>query len=1764
MSNLYFDFLATIFNQWLQQGTIVPGNRYQLTMETQEQVTDLFTSVIRGSKYDMFQDPELDFSTPMMSIADINVLLVKTDQSLTSDFLVTLRNRIAKQTGIWQGKAIVFISNHVLDSISGGAMDISGVDGPFNTEYLVKAIKHEIESASFKDFEKKMLHNYARTFDDDNYDFKLMDFADIYSIIQRGEISASDFPKLGLFSDSVLDTIADGKQQDKRIEENRKLFTKINELHMLPNVADEIKEYLPDLSGSEQKLLATENDWINSEFNPILIADEAKQQTIRSIPQFDLQKFTHSANDKLSFWDRPNGTTNSAQKKRNIIVFINDANDELKLKLPFTGKINLSDFQISKFNQTDLKTNVVNSDGNNYLQLSLQPQADLSLYGVNIKYQRDNVSSSKHAFQILFIRTDPAALVDIKSSYLLRITRNKAMIKIENNPGLLKFTAVANQTISINSQVDLLREFAINDGNNYDFTKFQYDADEKIEFILRLGQAELHIQIIDNVNRAIPATALRIDSERRLAKKHVTIDQNNRLSIDNRDIYPRKDHQHYLELETALLNSPSFYGVIKDTHFKAESLPLPEKIEQAISELRHALTAATTLPSLVNYADPDSRVIAAMQSLVACVSAEIDAFPEEGLLSEEQQNIAKVGLLETADSKYYSSLAPINLAYFLVSEAEIGAVKIDDAIERRLTPEMLVPYIQDGAQLLEASFNESAPHWLGYHVIKETGMNTAIVKLVSERIIDFLDNFKYMIAVNQQFSLQIAVRNITSCRNVFLGVVNSLIKEIISGKNAHQSLAKIRPIEISFDKTMRDDDNFMRKFFAIKSLNDLNDYNEIISIPKSVLDYYSERDILLVLQDRIIIYDQVDTTRDYHITFYQFEKAAQANLINPNQLKLNSSLGGILSAKKYTDLQPIAFGYGLHGLNHANDYPLLAFATKWNALVAATKTQNDQFSATKTIVNYENDLNDQVLQQSFATSDWVTIIDPHIDINMYESMDDLYVIHYTDHNTTSNLDSITLTRRIDRYNRIIKETLTNKINEYANLELPSQAGIAQIISSFNLLNGEWLLRIINNRQISNIVREKLSIIAAYKHLIGILCTKETVWVPISLEEILRVSGGSGQSKRDSILSDALDTLSSANDDLLMMGAELTTSGIIMHLLPVEVKIGNNSAEVLNKAQKQVTQTLNFIDEFVINDDDFKGAMARNLFISIYLTNLRKLQASQVFPEQQYQAVLDRIGILENDLVEFELGVDNNSLGCGFIFSFATAAFSRHFETLELDNNLKITKAEVPEADAYTIPAQPLAIVVANIKNGHVGFDSRFILDSQADDQINSDPKWLIPKKKQNLVPPHDNVVTYPKEPEVTPAIAPEINTHPVSLVSETDASLQESTPEVTSDEPQAPHENHSSEATSVAPLANIRLPLGIQDGGTDIINWEYGNPNLANRHMLISGKSGQGKTYFMQGVILELAKKNISSLVIDYTQSYSLNQLDQTFQERMAGKINNIIVKKNKLAINPFKLNEIDYGSGTLITEEPLDMAERVAQILDFVFNLGVQQRSQLIDTILKGYQEYGSQYTFAILANQLEETASTLYGRLQPMLRHDIFDYTDNSFNWGQYFNGTGEMTVIQLLGYQPNIAYAITEFILWDLFQYSQTNGDEAHPLPVFLDEVQNLEFSENSPTVKILREGRKFGWSGIFATQSIPSIKDDTGTIWNAGMQVHFLPPENQIKAISKLITSNANDAQNVERRLSHLAKGHAMVKGPILGNDGLQNQNVEISILQIGDR
>jgi len=124
------------------------------------------------------------------------------------------------------------------------------------------------------------------------------------------------------------------------------------------------------------------------------------------------------------------------------------------------------------------------------------------------------------------------------------------------------------------------------------------------------------------------------------------------------------------------------------------------------------------------------------------------------------------------------------------------------------------------------------------------------------------------------------------------------------------------------------------------------------------------------------------------------------------------------------------------------------------------------------------------------------------------------------------------------------------------------------------------------------------------------------------------------------------------------------------------------------------------------------------------------------------------------------------------------------------------------------------------------------------------------------------------------------------------------------------------------------------------------------------------------------------------------------------------------------------------------------------------------------------------------------------------------------------------------------------------------------VILDEAQNLDLGDKSPSSKILTEGRKFGWSGWFATQFLKGqlSADEIGRLQNASQKIYFAPPESEVNTIAQYFAYDATAKKEWEKRLAALRKGQCIVYGPVIKDDGglSQSRPVVIDITPMRER
>jgi DNA phosphorothioation-dependent restriction protein DptH len=373
-----------------------------------------------------------------------------------------------------------------------------------------------------------------------------------------------------------------------------------------------------------------------------------------------------------------------------------------------------------------------------------------------------------------------------------------------------------------------------------------------------------------------------------------------------------------------------------------------------------------------------------------------------------------------------------------------------------------------------------------------------------------------------------------------------------------------------------------------------------------------------------------------------------------------------------------------------------------------------------------------------------------------------------------------------------------------------------------------------------------------------------------------------------------------------------------------------------------------------------------------------------------------------------------------------------------------------------------------------------------------------------------------------------------------------------------------------------RIFLGKSVQGSRPIYWEFGHEGLNNRHMLIFGASGEGKTYAIQCLLCELAASGQNSLIVDYTNGFLPNQLEAQTLETL--KPLQHVIRQAPLPINPFRGQTADLG-GIIIPESHSAAAKRIAAIFQVVYDLGEQQFSVLFDAIVEGLRHYGDKMSLDSLMEILAQFAKddsknknatqTVSSKIKPFVLDKPFDFGREGLDWQALFtDAVNRCHVFQLAGLDMHSWRLVTEFVLWDLYGYLQAKGRKNDPKVIVLDEVQNLDHRDGSPLSRYLREGRKFGLSLIMATQIMSSLeKDERDRMFNAGHKLFFRPADTEMRAYADIAAiSTAEKPEIWVKRLAGLKKGECYSLGPSLNEatGKLEAKAFHIKITSLEDR
>ena len=605
----------------------------------------------------------------------------------------------------------------------------------------------------------------------------------------------------------------------------------------------------------------------------------------------------------------------------------------------------------------------------------------------------------------------------------------------------------------------------------------------------------------------------------------------------------------------------------------------------------------------------------------------------------------------------------------------------------------------------------------------------------------------------------------------------------------------------------------------------------------------------------------------------------------------------------------------------------------------------------------------------------------------------------------------------------------------------------------------------------------------------------------------------------------IDDSASRTDFLSLEIVDYKSDKLVINANVVECKISTcNNADIhKTKAVRQVSHSLRRLQQ--IFNPNSKSVLRRYWYAQLYRA-LTFAQVTFTNVSSEYEEISQKLRLILDG--NFEINWKGDVLGYWFDMDGEN----------EITENSLSDDLEIP-ITIHNIPQKEMQKMFVNDES----YTVNFVKDIDEDLLRTKEEKKAFNKEMEGEIPTDDETVITIPEPEIEAISKPGY----IPKNSITDTTQVGELEKVDSKDIFEPEKNKEVESkTIVVPatsnLSDVRVLVGKEKSGQDVF-WEFGNSKLANRHLLITGTSGQGKTYCIQTLLYELTKSNVSSIIFDYTEGFRFDQIDEAFKSKIGNKLKQRIVKIEKVPVNPFKIFEQDIA-GTILPETSVDVANRLKSIFSHVYKFGDQQESAIYEAVKTGIDKYGEQMNMDLFIKELSgvknKAVDSVISKIKPFSDAVVFD-GNSDFDWEQIvYPANSQCFVFQLTAYDRDTQVIITELLLWNLWYYSNKVGKKDKPFVVVLDEAQNLSHKKGSPSEKILTEGRKFGWSAWFATQSLQVLNDDEVTrLLQSAFKLYFKPTDAEITKMAKQL--DPQDTTKWISSLKSLNKGQCIVVG-----------------------
>ncbi len=1635
MSDQFYSYLAEKIIEFFRANPLTPGSKYNIQFEKEEEVRNLYEKLKDNTYYRDYEykDPngEVKYNSYQLDFNGVQLIVSATIDDVQPDFLTRLRNMVGVETG-YETKAILFIHNTTLDSIMGGTESFAKEGMPFHIDSMQKDIKSELEGSSFTEVDKEIINMDLERkknvlFKDNN---SIFEYREVLDILNKGCINREQYKDFGLFYDSKLSEF-EGKELKNRIKDNALYFNRVDEIHNYGTPETQLEKYFEE-KGIE-KLKA--NDWKDVEYREVK----------KSVDEKKLIKPLEYLSASLE-WDKEEGPSKAKSRIRNIIIFNEKRAESVDLEFSFDDYLR-KEYIYKTEGEVDASTS------GKKLKVTIKDIEGKSNF-YKVIYKDEKV---KFEFKIVMLKCNEKYLESIKSRFSLVVKKKEQYISVNTNDSSITFNEFAEGNIT-NYEIDSNND-VINIESDERLTvkiseNFEYENDSDLaRFNLKIGNELVPIGMVGTTEKVVPIEGFKVWKLKREKSSDFKLIGDNKLQHGTREYFTRDEFRRNLDLEKQIINLEGLSFIDTVDGLEAIDLDLNSDVKKVYCNILEYYRVSKKLPSLT-YLNDDLKSL--YDDFINAYIKALNNIEEGSYLTQSEKNLFKIGTIkrEVEDRELiFTSLHPLNIAYQLHLLNCIDDETMADEVLKKFTSTYLLPYIVDENDKLYIPMEQQhTPEWKYYvdeNLPRYKSSRDFVSKLVNEKLEEFVGHFKYMFEMGSNAPIRINLINTGDSKEILQGIFKYYVKQLKSDK-----AKEVLPMDLFIYSNK----NITNVFEEVAFNENINKLKEIYNLDLKV-DHMSEEDVLNLYREKVRFYTKkLEEGIEYaHITFLEMNNEAKKVTSNMDDIPSGIILNGMISGVPSVFLgDSYRTGFGTKYTN--TDNKIMNIATRLNAVNACSAGEPFNSNQCKAISVPNN--SKITLDKIYDASHWITFIDPKVDLNFFKNdpkAKDLLIIHYSDQYTTAGgYDAITVTRKSGPYQRVIEEFLTKKGVENAHDYSPS------IINMFNAVNGDWLLRLLSSK--SHFPKEKISILSAIKLALAEFKKDNIIWVPISLEEVLRVSGGAGLKQSEGFFS--AKNLGFDNgvtsDDLLLVGIETINNEVFVHYYPVEVKIGENNSTYIQKGIEQAKRTKKIFNETLLPDENgdltSTQKVYRNFLMQLVITSAEKLNLYNVCDEENWIQVID--SDLRRKLLNEEYEISSsfdNSIGKAAVISFKKGVT---FNDIRLEDEVMVI--EMSEEDGINFITKSVKEIREIVDGVDVVGTESIVVNDIPDVKETGDSNEGIDIITQAELLPDES-----ENNELIGTIITELQSDYV--------------PEVNGKE------------------RNMQILFGINEKNNKEVYW-YPNDTdkVFHTNTGIIGTMGTGKTQFTKSMITQIYReskynvdgKKVGILIFDYKGDYNKSKTD--FIEATNANVYELY----HLPFNPLSVIKAKNSKPML----PLHTANSLKVTLAKAFGLGIKQETLLRDLIMEAYEKRGIiknkpdtwdnpaptlKDVYDIYVNRDDLKEDSLYAAFSNLIDFEIFE--PDPLETKSLFELIDGVTVIDLSGYDPDIQNLVVAITL-DLF-YSQMQAYGHSGVKgslrqlnkmILVDEADNFLSKDFETLKKILKEGREFGVGTILSTQ------------------------------------------------------------------------------------